>query len=72
MLMSRESSCDSIKASVSWILTNVADKAEIGKLHMNLTFRNKDWSLGNKNVNWRIPIYVKEIGFDDVHEVFMV
>jgi hypothetical protein len=44
MLMSRESSLDSIKASVSWILTDVTDKAEIGKLHMTLEFSNKNWS----------------------------
>jgi len=37
------------------------------KLHMNLEFSNKDWSLGDKNVHWRIPVYVKEIGFGDVH-----
>lgn len=65
--MPREVSCDSIKASVSWILTNVTDKTEMGKLHMNLEFSNKEWSHGDKNVHWRISIYVKETGFDDVH-----
>jgi hypothetical protein len=52
MLMSRESSCDSIKASVSWILTNVTDETEMGILHMNLDFSNNDWNFGDENVHW--------------------